>query len=74
MNQGRWGHAVVVRSNDFIIVGGCEYRGTCRVPMTTERCTMQNDEMICVSVQPELTSFSRHPEAMLVNENFCVDN
>ena len=80
LNQGRWGHAVVVRSNDFVIVGGCPRSG-CTASVTTERCEMQpidsndpNDQMICVAVQPELTSFSRYAEAMLVDENFCVNN
>ena len=67
LNQGRSGHAVVVRSNDFIIVGGQDTK-------STERCEMQNDEMICVSVEPELNNFAYYPEAMLVDENFCMDS
>ena len=68
MNQGRYGHAVVVRSNDFVIVGGYGTR-------QTERCTLQNErQMLCVSVEPKLTDFAWYPETMLVDENFCVSN
>ena len=68
LNQGRYGHAVVVRSNDFVIVGGYGAR-------QTERCALQNEmQMLCVSVEPELEDFYRYPEAMLVDENFCVNN
>ena len=68
LNRGRSGHAVVVRSNDFIIVGG---RNTKR----TERCVLQNEmQIVCVSVEPELTDFAYYPETMLVDENFCVNN
>ena len=71
LNQGRWGHGVVVRSNDFVIVGGCGYYcGS----MTTERCEMQNDQMVCATVKPKLSGFSRYAETMLVDENFCVNN
>ena len=52
LKQGRYAHAVVVRSNDFIIVGG-------RDTKNTERCEMRNNEMGCVSVEPELTSFAQ---------------
>ena len=61
--QGRFGHAVVVRSNDFIIVGGQDTK-------SIERCEMQN-EMSCASVEPELKDFAFYPEAMVVDENFC---
>ena len=65
LNQGRYAHAVIVRSNDFVIVGGW---GTTQ----TERCALQNEmQMLCVSVEPELTYFAYYPEAMLVDENFC---
>ena len=68
LNQGRYGHAVIVRSNDFIIVGGGSTR-------STERCALQNEmQMLCVSVEPELTGFVFYPEAMLVDENFCLNN
>ena len=68
LNQGRYGHAVVVRSNDFIIVGGRNTRNT-------ERCSLRNEmQIVCVSVEPELTDFAVYPEAMLVDENFCVNN
>ena len=63
LKQGRFAHAVVVRSNDFIIVGGQDTKNT-------ERCEMQN-EMSCVSVEPELEDFAFYPEAMIVDENFC---
>ena len=66
LNQVRYAHAVIVRSNDFIIVGGW---GTNR----TERCALKNEmHMKCVLVKPELTNFAVYPEAMLVEENFCV--
>ena len=77
LNQGRRDHAVVVRSNDFVVVGGCSisyYTSNCEAAVTTERCEMQNDEMICLSVDPKLTSFSQYAEAMLVDQNYCVNN
>ena len=76
-DQGRSDHAVVVRPRDFVIVGGCSISGynfNCEAAVTTERCEMHNDVMICVSVDPKLTSFSRYAEAMLVDENFCINN
>ena len=63
LNQGRYDHAVVVRSNDFIIVGGQDTK-------STERCQMQN-QMLCVSVKPDLEDFAFYPEAIVVDENFC---
>ena len=66
LNQGRSAHAVVVRSNDFVIVGG-------RDTKSTERCEMQNNQMVCVSTEPELTNFAYYPEAMIVDENFCAN-
>ena len=67
LNVGRWGHAVVDRENDFIIVGG---GGT----ISTERCVLENDEMTCEVVEPNLTKFYIYPEAMLVDKDFCVNN
>ena len=68
LNQGRYGHAVIVRSNDFIIMGGNDI-------FATERCSLENEmQMLCVSVEPKLYIFSHYPEAMLVDENFCVNN
>ena len=67
LNEGRMGHAVVVRSDDFVIVGGYGTR-------QTERCALQNEmQMLCVSVEPELNSYADYPEAMLVEKNFCVN-
>ena len=67
LNRGRSGHAVVVRSNDFVIVGG-------RNTKSTERCEMQNYEMLCVLVEPELKELAYYPEAMLVDGNFCASS
>ena len=79
LNVGRWSHGVIDRGNDFIIVGGCSGRHGkvhkgCFVPMISERCEMQDDQMICVTVEPKLTSYSRHAETMLVEDGFCVIN
>ena len=35
LNKGRWGHGVVDRGNDLIIVGGCFGHG-CQTPMISE--------------------------------------
>ena len=66
--QGRFAHAVVVRSNDFIIVGS-PYK------KMTERCALQNEmQMLCVTVEPKLNNFAFYPEAMLVDENLCASS
>ena len=66
LNQSRFAHAVVVRSNDFVIMGG-------RYTKSTERCVLQNEkQMLCASVEPELTDFAYYAEAMIVEEDFCM--
>ena len=67
LNQGRNGHAVVVRRTEFIVLGGY---GT----KDTERCVYDDGKMNCEVVQPILTDFSYYPETMLVNENFCLND
>ena len=67
LNVGRYGHAVVVRQNDFLIIGGS---GT----LDTERYMLENNEMSCEVVEPNLNYFFVYPEAVLVDKDFCVNN
>merc|ERR1712227_391631 len=54
LNEGRYGHAVVVRQNDYIILGGYQTKGT-------ERCVLENNEMTCEVVEPNMTIFYLNP-------------
>ena len=59
----------MVRQNDFLVIGG--YSST-RRSVGTERCSMENNEMTCTSINPYLNNYAYYPETMFVEENFCV--
>ena len=37
----------------------------------TEKCSISNDQMTCVSQLPELIDYAYYPEVFLVPEDYC---
>lgn len=66
MNQGRWGHGVIVHQGQFIVVGG--YSG----PLRTERCELKDESIQCKTVDPELSNYRYYPEMMSVTK-YCYE-
>ena len=69
MNEGRYGHGVIIQNGHFIVVGGD--KGKKAGPLSTERCTLNGSSVRCTSVNPKLKNFFEYPELMTVTDNFC---
>ena len=63
MNSPRWGHAVTLVGNTFIIIGGF---GT----QPNEACTLNNDEFTCEEKSSTLESYFLTPLLYVVNDNY----
>ena len=64
--DGRYGHAVIRKDNDFMIVGG---KGT----QPTNVCRYQNSEMNCEKRDPFLWVYYLYPEVLAVDTDFCKE-
>ena len=67
--EGRYGHAVMVRQDDFLVIGG--YSST-RRSLGTERCTMRNGQFDCTVINPYLNNYAYYPETIFVEQDFCI--
>ena len=65
LNEARYAHGVFIQEGDFIVVGGDN--GT----RGTERCILNEDEIRCTVIDPELYDYSYYPEMMAVEPNYC---
>ena len=65
LNQARFAHGVFIQQGNFIVVGG--YFGT----LGTERCILNEDEIRCTVIDPELSTYYYYPEMMAVEPDFC---
>ena len=65
MNRSRYAHGVFIQEGDFIVVGG--YGGT----YGTERCILNEEEISCTLIDPELDEYCYYPEMMAVGPNYC---
>ena len=63
--NGRSSHNVIYDDSSLIIVGGYKY------PYKTEKCVISNDQVSCVSQNPDLDYYRYYPELFLVPVDFC---
>ena len=64
LNEGRWAHNAIHLNDIFLVVGG---DGT----KNTEKCEYKNNQMVCHSQTPSLTSYAYTPELMTVFDDYC---
>ena len=64
--SGRMGHNAIYDGRFLFVVGG---HGT----QKTEKCTISNKQVVCMSQMPELTKYSFWPELFLVPAGFCKE-
>lgn len=65
--RGRNGHNVIYDGEFLLVIGGDTAN------KWTEKCSVSNEKVACISQTPELTSYSDYPELFLVKSNFCED-
>ena len=59
----------LLQANHFYIVGGRSYSGS---EVGTEQCTLVNySNVVCMTLDPQLDTYSYYPEMMIVDENYC---
>ena len=61
----RYGHRVIFTGLEFMVVGGYG-------PLKTEKCIQRNGMIVCEQQEPELNSYDRYPELMMVSKNYCI--
>ena len=64
LQSARYGHGVIATNGSLLVVGGFGRQ-------STEKCSPEDGEMICVQQTPELISYSYYPEMFLVPLNYC---
>lgn len=69
MVNGREGHNVIYDGQFFIVVGGSGGSDA----LSTEKCTIENEEMACSSQLPQLDKYAYYPELFLVPHEYCRD-
>lgn len=65
LNQARWGHNVIYDGQFLMVVGGHLDNAS------TEKCSIEDGSISCVSQKPELYNWAHYPELTLVADDFC---
>ena len=71
LNEPKTSHGVFLDGDEFLIVGGNRLAWW-KEEFITERCIPNEDFMICDSFDPELRSYSFHPQMMRVPNDYCL--
>ena len=64
VTSGRYAHNAIFIESSILVVGG-------HGRFKTEKCTISNKKVICVTQEPELDYYSHYPEIFLVEDDFC---
>lgn len=74
LNTGRQNHNIIFINDFFMVVGGKSSNryGTDRLSVSTERCQIQNELMICNDQFPILLGYSMWPEVIPVHTGYCT--
>ena len=64
LQSARYGHGVIATNKSILIVGGFGRQ-------LTEKCSPEDDQIMCTQQSPELVSYAYYPEMFLVPLNYC---
>ena len=64
LNEARESHNAIQLNGQFLVAGG-------RDTYKTERCTYNNNKMVCHSQSPSLEWYVSTPEFMTVSDDYC---
>ena len=69
----RAGHSVIYDGQFLLVVGGRPNSDSDGLSEMTEKCSISNGKVSCVSQTPQLTGYRSYPELFLVPLGFCKD-
>ena len=64
LNEARESHNAIQLNGQFLVAGGSD-------TYKTERCTYNNNKMVCHSQPPNLEWYVSTPEFMTVSDDYC---
>ena len=68
LKQSRYGHSVFIQEGKFVVVGGGNGIDNF---LHTERCTLENDNVDCKTIEPTPHDYSLYPEMIAVPYDYC---
>ena len=64
---GRYGHNAIYDGHFLLVVGGKSNK-------ITEKCSVENGQVTCMSKTPQLNNYYAYPEMFSVPADYCEDN
>ena len=66
---GRWAHNMIYDGQYLLVIGGgVDHKGT---PVMTEKCSINETTVDCISQEPKLRDYWYYPELVIVPKEFC---